>query len=59
MGNTLQSNPSDATDGFVQPDWNSKNGVGVEPGDDAAQDFGDIYERQRAGAKERVEAKND
>lgn len=58
MGNTLQPNPSDATDGLIQPDWNSKHGTGTEPGDDAAQDLADVYSRQREGAKQRVADKN-
>lgn len=58
MGNTLQPNPSNAADDFVQPDWNSKHGEGTAPGDDAAVDLQENYDAQRQGAKERFEVKN-
>jgi len=58
MDNTLQSNPSDPTEDFFQPDWNSAAGEGVEVPDDkkAPSDFSEIYQAQRDGAAERVEA---
>lgn len=54
MGNTLQSNPSDATDDFNQPDWNSAAGEGVAPAGDDAMDPNEVYEAQREGARERA-----
>lgn len=53
MSSMLQSNPSDATDTFVQPDWNSKAGVGVAvpAARDVSRDLTDIYLGQRIGAK--------
>jgi hypothetical protein len=53
--NSLQSNPSDATDSFVQPDWNSKHGTGTEPGNDATVNWDELYQAQRDGAKARLE----
>jgi hypothetical protein len=49
----LQSNPSDATASFVQPDWNSKTGVGVAipAARDESRDLTDVYLSQKAGAK--------
>lgn len=57
MGNSLQKNPSDATDGFTQPDWNSAKGEGVAPATDDSQDLSEVYERQREGAKARAAEK--
>lgn len=54
MGNTLQNNPSDPTEGFVQPDWNSAAGEGVAPERDDSRDPSELYEAQREGAKERA-----
>lgn len=54
MPNMTELNPSDPTAApFVQPDWNSKAGVGVAvPANrDAAWDLTDIYASQRIGAK--------
>lgn len=53
MSSMLQSNPSDATDTFVQPDWNSKAGVGVgvPTNRDVSRDLTDIYLEQKIGAK--------
>jgi hypothetical protein len=59
MGNTLQPNPSNAADDFVQPDWNSKSGEGVAPASDDSVDLQDNYAAQREGAKARLESKND
>lgn len=54
--NSLQANPSDATADFVQPDWNTKHGVGTAPATDDAQSFEDIYKKQREGAKARLQS---
>lgn len=53
MSSMLQSNPSDATDTFVQPDWNSKAGVGVAvpTNRDVSRDPTDIYLAQKIGEK--------
>lgn len=54
MPNMLELNPSDPTAApFVQPDWNSKAGVGVAvpASRDASRDLTDIYAGQRIGAK--------
>jgi hypothetical protein len=59
MGNTLQPNPSNAADDLVQPDWNSKHGEGTAPAGDDSAEFSDIYEKQREGAKQRLEDKKD
>ena len=56
MGNTLQPNPSNAADDFVQPDWNSKHGEGTAPAGDDAVDLQENYAAQRAGEKARREA---
>jgi len=57
--NNLQKNPSNAADENVQPDWNSKHGTGTEPPADDSQDFSEIFEKQREGAKQRLEDKKD
>jgi hypothetical protein len=48
---SLQSNPSDATQGYFQPDWNSKHGDGVTvpANKNADRGFDDIYDSARAG----------
>ena len=51
MGNSLQKNPSDPTEDFVQPDWNSAAGTGVEPATDDAVDFSEAYASMRETAK--------
>lgn len=54
MPNMLELNPSDPTASvFVQPDWNSKAGVGVAVpvARDATRDLTDIYLAQKIGAK--------
>jgi len=55
MPNMKQSKPSDATDAFIQPDWNSKYGTGVAvPSNrDAKVNFGSLYTASRAGEKAR------
>lgn len=58
MGNTLQPNPANAAEDLVQPDWNSKHGQGTEPAGDDSQDFSEIFEKQREGAKKRVSDKS-
>jgi IPT/TIG domain len=52
----LQSNPSDATHNFIQPDWNSEygNGISVPADRDVSRSLDDIYDSQRSGAKIRA-----
>jgi hypothetical protein len=54
MGNTLQPNPSDPTEGYVQPDWNSAHGQGVEPPESEEFSFEENYDAQRQDAQERA-----
>jgi hypothetical protein len=55
MASSLQPNPSDATGAtFVQPDWNSKNGVGTAVAIDASRSLEDIYDSQKSGEKFRA-----
>lgn len=60
MKNTLQPNPSNAADDFVQPDWNSKHGegTGTEGLTEGSADLQENYEKQREGAKALREGKN-